>query len=1117
MSFSSWFKKSLVVAAIVSVGITYRYLPQAMSILDVTITMNRNQATEQAQQVMTAKNLFSQDYSTATYFNSDSKLQYFIELAGGGKEVYKDLLKNHMIEPYLWIVRFYKEGVIQEGSIAFTPTGIPHSFKKKMAETDVLPNLTEQEARAIAQEEAASNWNIDFSVYKPLEYSKQEQPSKRIDHTFTYQREDVAIGKEGKYRVTIVVSGNTVTQISPFVFIPESFVRRYEEMRAENITLCTLAVSLFRLLYLFGGIVLLGGVLLYRRQLTYAHALWVAIVLGILTMLELLSEWPFLFISYNTALSQQSFLLTYALNILQSGFLTFLTMFIFAAVAHALDKWIFPQHESMWNFFSWRGAARRKMVWYVFGAYLGAAIKLAYVTGAYLFLTGPYVGWWSPASTLVDPNVLAQLFPWVAPMLYSFKAGFSEELLFRVIPLAGAVIIGRFFKQEKLFIVLGIFVQALIFTAAHASYVTYPAYFRVVEIFLSAVAYGILYLRCGLIPAIIMHWIYDLVLMSLPIMVSSAPGMMVQKLIVIFCALFPLAYVLYVRYKTRDLVDTIDEIVEEVSPVSSDTLSDRDIALFFTQSYDQGKSIVDRLSSSTKIMIIAMMALMFAGLSYGLYTSHAEYYRTPIASKEVICADSYKRLMDLNPQFAQNSKQLYCLSSHANGSRPRSSFVWRTNSHETYFSLADKYVYPIWWATRYARFTGTQLERAEEYCFMYNKAGELLTYIHKLADQTPGAQLQEEQARKLAHKAISEWFSLDAAILKEVNCQSTKKPDRIDWNFVFENPAIVLSQGSARIEVVITGDQLGTIQKFIFVPEDWLRANNQEELYIKIVSAIISALFFLLVLVGLGYLKRPAIAIFNKKLFVAIAVLLALGFMIVLYCTLPETIFNFSTSVAWNNQLLSFFTPKLVLYCILIFFGAWGVVCSYYSCKRYYQHRSINWYATSMWILFFGITQSCMQLFIPTYYPLLGNPALTYNSYYPVLFLLVYTVIQLVQSIVYAYVSIVGLNTLTQFGTRYRLLSIVLFPIIMMTVIDGQMFSSFYLVPLLMGLVLLSIVSAILYYTVVRYDSFSFLLGYSFFIILNQILDTPYPYSLYLFIVSGFIGAGYFMYRRLAA
>ena len=211
--------------------------------------------------------------------------------------------------------------------------------------------------------------------------------------------------------------------------------------------------------------------------------------------------------------------------------------------AETLTRRAFPQQINLWKIWSRGATSSIQVLGRTIGGYLMVGFDLAFVISFYL-LTKKLFGWWDPASTLFDPNVIATPFPWISSVSRALGAGFWEECLFRAVPIAGAALIGDKLGRRKTWIIIGFVIQSLIFAAAHANYCLLYTSDRLVELIIPSIIFGLLYLQFGLLPAIISHFMYDAVLMSLPIFTSSASGMWFDQLMVFVLCLVPVWIIL---------------------------------------------------------------------------------------------------------------------------------------------------------------------------------------------------------------------------------------------------------------------------------------------------------------------------------------------------------------------------------------------------------------------------------------------------------------------------------------------------------------------------------------------------------------------------------------------
>src|SRR5579862_4317887 len=229
----------------------FHFFPQTFPIVNLAITMDLEQALHKADELAQKYNFGPQDYSSfakatadrqsAAMFHTDNTVKTFVELEAGGKDAFVAMMDEKLYMPYTWQVRHFKEHEKNETTIIFTPDGKPYGFVEKISENIAGAQLSESDAQKIAEHNAATHWDIDFSQYNLVEASQKTEPSGRIDHTFIYERTDKKVGlpdealaKSGLYRLKIVVSGDKMTTLQHFVKVPEAFNRRYAEMRSAN-------------------------------------------------------------------------------------------------------------------------------------------------------------------------------------------------------------------------------------------------------------------------------------------------------------------------------------------------------------------------------------------------------------------------------------------------------------------------------------------------------------------------------------------------------------------------------------------------------------------------------------------------------------------------------------------------------------------------------------------------------------------------------------------------------------------------------------------------------------------------------------------------------------------
>ncbi|MFV2071866.1 MAG: lysostaphin resistance A-like protein [Thermoanaerobaculales bacterium] len=833
------FRKPMFWAAFVLVSIlctawAVMHFAEAFPLVNLDVKMDRTAALAAAEGLATERGWGPGDAKQAVAFRHDSAVQSFVELEAGGKAAYTEMLGSTLYSPYRWVIRRFREGETNESIVRFRPDGTPFGFREKLPEDEPGATLEPEAAREFAAAAVADDWDVDLNAYELIEASQEVRTGGRIDHTFVYERPDVQIG-DGHYRLRLVVSGDRFTELTHFIKIPEAFGRRFQEMRSANNGIATASAFAIAILYVAGGCIVGLFFLMRERWVVWRPALKWAVFIAFLQALVVLNQWPLLWMGYDTAVSPTTFVLQQIGVALAQliGMGAILALSFIAA--ESLGRRAFPEHIQLWK--SWKGdvAASKTLLGYTVTGYLLVGIFFAYEVGLY-FLAGRHLGWWSPSDALTDPNVLANIFPWLTSLAVSLQAGFWEECLFRAVPIASAALLGRRFGKRWLWIGGALVLQAVIFGAGHASYPAQPAYARLVELIIPALGFGGLYLLFGLVPAIVLHFAFDVVWFALPLFAADTPGIWVDRSLVILLMLIPLWVILRARWRAgswgevprADLNSSWSPPppapVEEKGPVEDSTGL-------------RMKTL--RLLSGLGVVGILTWALIGASptdapvLEPGDREARA-VAREALADRGLTMEAPWRELSTVETPLDTADR-----------------FVWREGGPEAYRELLGRYLPTPRRLVRYARFEGDVVERAEEYRVYVGPDGIVQRVVHKLPEGRAGAELEEDQARAIALAAIETAFGLAGEELVEVSAEPSKLPERRDWSFVFKDPGgYPMDLGEARIVVYIAGDEVAMTGRYVHVPEEWERAERNRRSVTKVVQIACTVILVLLFVTG---------------------------------------------------------------------------------------------------------------------------------------------------------------------------------------------------------------------------------------------------------------------------
>ncbi len=805
----------LALVSVASATFSWRYFTSAFPLLSLDIGMDRQAALDSARALAAERRLGPTDFRDAASFSIDGTVQTFVELEGGGKPAFNELVMDRLYTPYRWRVRHFKEGEKHEAMFTFAPDGTPNGFTERLREDAPGAALSAEEARRIAESTAVQQWAADLTAFEAVEQSQERRTGGRIDYAFVYEHPNRHFG-EGRFRLRLGVSGDKLTELAYFLKTPDAFSRRYEQMRSSNNAIGVGGSLAFVVLYGAGMAIGLFFLARHRWVLWRQPVFW-GVVVALAQTAARLNEWPLAWMQYDTALSTRSFVAQQA-ALAVAELAAFVALFSLSFMAaESLTRRAFPSHPQFWRIWGREAGGSRAVLGRTVAGFLLVPIFVAYEVALYLVATR-WLGWWTPSEAQFNPDVLAAYAPWFSAIARSFQAGFWEEALFRAVPIAGAALIGDRFGNRRLWIVLAFIVQAVIFGAGHAPYPTQPAYARVVELVLPSIGFGLLYLVFGLLPAVILHFAFDVMWFAMPLFATTAAGIRLQQIIVVAAALAPLWVVLARRRTVGQGGEVPLNAAWQPAPTVVTEPTPRAVAsdAGLRPSLVKWSTVAALLAAALWMVAIGRMPVQ----RHTLQASRAEATQVARTALSAARLGPEWRFLPVAGEF---------------GGLPHR-FVWTTAGQATYASLLGTYLNAPGWFVFVRTFAGDVAERAENWTVRLDADGAVQSISHELPESRGGASLDEATARELAKREVVKRFGIDPSVLKDVAATPSQLPKRIDWTVTFSDTSHPLPRGELRLQVRLAGDEVAQAGRFVFIPEDWERSERNAQTIASIVT-----------------------------------------------------------------------------------------------------------------------------------------------------------------------------------------------------------------------------------------------------------------------------------------
>lgn len=796
----------LVAALSLAVGVPnfYRAFPEAS--IDFAIT--REQARDQALSFLERRGLDASGHHHSAAFKYDSPTKTFLERELGLEGA--TALIGRPVRLWRWSNRWTRELQKEEFQVELTTTGELVGFAHLIDEAAPGAHLALDEARRLA-EGFLAGMGRDLAGLEFVEYQTLARPG-RTDYAFTWKLAGFEV-EDATYRLSVGVQGDEVGRYAEGLKVPEAWQREYQQLRSANEATGMLAL----LFMVFTWLALLFCLVrsARRQELRWKGASLFGLIAFALTFLSQINELPVnIHNAYQTTQTFGSFLTRSLLVALMAGLGAGLFIAFIVAGAEPVYRRAYGQHLDLFAQFRPQGLRTKR---FLLGSALGLALTAFFFAYQTLFyLSAEAFGAWSPAE-IPYSEMVNTYFPWVTVLLIGFLPAVMEEFTSRAfsIPFLTGLLRSRW---------TAVVISALIWGFAHANYPQQPFWIRGLEVGIGGLIVGAVMLRWGLLPALVWHYTVDALYTALILLRSSNPYYVLTAGLGAGLLLVPLALAAWCYWRRGAFADPTPLLNRSEAPPPPPPPAPAPPAPA------PSRPPFPRRRALALAGVLALGALLFLpqtqealpDLDFAVDREEAARRSRQVLAAEGVDPSHYRQVVFQRFQADQEAMK----------------YLLETGGMEALNLLYRDELQAALWEARFFR----PLEK-EEYQVVLRPDGSLRTLQHQVAEEAAGADLGQDQALQVA-EAHLRFHGLDPQVMELVESSSEKLAARRDHRLVWEAPqGDWRNPGEARYrwEVAVAGDRAIALQRYLKLPETWLRHRRESTLFRSVVQGLLVA------------------------------------------------------------------------------------------------------------------------------------------------------------------------------------------------------------------------------------------------------------------------------------
>jgi len=495
-----------IIGALISLACWLRLSYSDFSFVD--LAFDKTHAIDIAKQFLSEKEkVDASSFKTAVTlgFRSDTD-RYLQKTIGFKKEL--EFFNQHGINPFYWSIRFFRESEKEEFYVnVSSSTGEIMSFGHTLENTAARKYIDAKESEVIAKDFLSKNFGFNFSQYIFKEKNEKKRDN-RTDYTFVWRKKDVDIpwsdtpdSGTAKLLTRVTVSGeDTLSFVKNNFSIPDGFSRFIRKSQQSGQILSIFFVIAYYLLVMMATFFVVTCRNHLVMQKTKKFFIASSVILFVLSILYSLNNYQSFLSAYPTTSSLKIYFTQLVANVVFASFFLAVMVLMPALAGESFQRQNFPEKKEGGFLHYLLSSFRSRAV--------GSLIVLGYFTAimmlgiqAVAFHFGrQYCGVWTERLQL--PQLSSSYFPFLAAFIIGVRASFVEEVTFRLFGINWGK---RVFKN----VIVAAIAMSLFWGFGHTNYAVFPMWFRGIEVTLLGFLLSFVYLRYGIIPVIVAHYLFD--------------------------------------------------------------------------------------------------------------------------------------------------------------------------------------------------------------------------------------------------------------------------------------------------------------------------------------------------------------------------------------------------------------------------------------------------------------------------------------------------------------------------------------------------------------------------------------------------------------------------------